>query len=47
MKRLLIVADDLDHRLIIRTMFEGEGYGCEEAEDGGVAHRFFSRKVSL
>ena len=37
MKRLLIVDDDPDHRLILRTMFEAKGYGCEEAEDGGVA----------
>ena len=37
MKRLLIVDDDPDHRLILRTMFEAKGYGCEEAEDGGAA----------
>jgi CheY-like chemotaxis protein len=37
MKRLLIVDDDPDHRLILRTVFEAKGYGCEEAEDGGVA----------
>jgi CheY-like chemotaxis protein len=37
MKRLLIVDDDPDHRLILRTRFEAKGYGCEEAEDGGVA----------
>ena len=37
MKRLLIVDDDPDHRLILRTMFEAKGYGCEEAEDGGTA----------
>ncbi len=37
MKRLLIVDDDPDHRLILRTMLEAKGYGCEEAEDGGVA----------
>jgi len=37
MKRLLIVDDDPDHRLILRTMFEAKGYGCEEAEDGSVA----------
>ena len=36
MKHLLIVDDDPDHRLILRTMFEAKGYGCEEAEDGGV-----------
>lgn len=37
MKRLLLVDDDPDHRLILRTMFEAKGYGCEEAEDGDVA----------
>ena len=37
MKRLLIVDDDPDHRLILRTMFESKGYGCKEAEDGGAA----------
>ena len=37
MKRLLIVDDDPDHRLILRTMFEAKGYGCEEAEDGCAA----------
>ena len=37
MKRLLILNDDPDHRLILRTMFEAKGYGCEEAEDGGAA----------
>ena len=37
MKRLLIVDDDPDHRLILRARFEAKGYGCEEAEDGGVA----------
>ena len=37
MKRLLIVDDDPDHRLILRTMFEAKGYGCEEAKDGGAA----------
>ncbi len=34
MKRLLIVDDDLDHRLVLRTMFESKGYWCEEAENG-------------
>ena len=34
MKRLLIVDDDTDHRLILRTIFEREGYECEEAIDG-------------
>lgn len=34
MKHLLIVEDDPDHRLILRTMFEAEGYQCEEAMDG-------------
>ncbi len=37
MKRLLIVDDNSDHRLILRTMFEANGYGCEEAEGGGEA----------
>jgi len=37
MNRLLIVDDDLDHRLILRTRLEAKGYECEEAEDGGVA----------
>jgi hypothetical protein len=47
MKRLLIVDDDPDRPLILRTRFEARGYECEEAEDGRVAHRFFSRKVLL
>ncbi len=34
MKRLLIVDDDPDHRLILRTMLEAEGYECKEAMDG-------------
>ncbi len=34
MKHLLIVEDDPDHRLILRTMLEAEGYECEEAMDG-------------
>ena len=34
MKHLLIVDDDPDHRLILRTMLEAEGYACEEAMDG-------------
>ena len=37
MKRLLIVDDNSDHRFILRTMLEGKGYACEEAEDGTVA----------
>ena len=37
MKRLLLVDDDPDHRLILRTRFEAKGYECEEAEDGGMA----------
>ncbi len=37
MMRLLIVDDDSDHRLILRNMFEANGYGCDEAEDGGEA----------
>jgi PleD family two-component response regulator len=37
MKLLLIVDDDPDHRLILRTRLEAKGYGCEEAEDGEVA----------
>ena len=31
---LLIVDDDPDHRLIVRTQLEAEGYECEEAENG-------------
>ncbi len=34
MKHLLIVEDDPDHRLILRTILEAEGYQCEEAMDG-------------
>ncbi len=34
MKHLLIVEDDPDHRLILRTTLEAEGYQCEEAIDG-------------
>lgn len=37
MKRLLIVDDNPDHRLILRTMLEAKGYECEEAVDGGMA----------
>ena len=37
MKRLLIVDDEADHRLILRTILEGCGYACEEAEDGTAA----------
>ena len=33
MKRILIVDDDPDHRLYLRTIFEAKGYGCEEARD--------------
>lgn len=35
-KRLLIVDDETDHRLILRTILEGCGYVCEEAEDGAI-----------
>jgi two-component system chemotaxis response regulator CheY len=37
LKRLLIVDDEIDHRLILRTRFEKHGFVCEEAEDGTVA----------
>lgn len=37
MKRLLIVDDDPDHRLVVRTMLEARGYKCDEAENGGMA----------
>ena len=37
MKRLLIVGDDPDHRFILRTMLEAEGYECEEALAGQAA----------
>ncbi len=37
MKRVLIVDDEADHRLILRTRLEACGYICEEAEDGTVA----------
>ena len=37
LKRLLIVDDEIYHRLILRTRFENHGFVCEEAEDGTVA----------
>ncbi len=37
MQRLLIVDDNSDHRLILRTMFEAQGYECEEAFNGAEA----------
>lgn len=37
MKRILIVDDEQNHRLVLRTMLEGSGYICEEAEYGTVA----------
>lgn len=37
LKRLLIVDDDIDHRLILRTRLEKHGFVCEEADDGMVA----------
>ncbi len=37
MKRILIVDDEQDHRLVLRTMLEGRSYFCEEAEDGMAA----------
>ncbi len=37
MKRLLIVDDNADHRLILRTVFEAKGYGCAEAQEGTAA----------
>ncbi|WP_447969115.1 response regulator [Nitrospira sp. M1] len=37
MSRILIVDDEPDHRLVLRTMLEGAGYECEEAGDGMAA----------
>ena len=37
MKRVLIVDDEVDHRLIIRAILEHCGYACDEAEDGTIA----------
>ena len=34
MKHILIVDDEQDHRLLLRTILESRGYICEEAEDG-------------
>ena len=42
MKHILIVDDNFDHRLILRTMLEDRGYVCEEAEDGVAALEKFS-----
>lgn len=48
MKHLLIVDDDSDHRLILRTMLEAKGYGCEEAEDGeGALAKLKTDQVAL
>ena len=43
MKRILIVDDEQDHRLILRTMLEASGYICEEAEDGMTALEMLSK----
>lgn len=34
MKRILIVDDSRDIRIILRGLFEHQGYGCEEATNG-------------
>ncbi len=34
MKRVLIVDDESDHRLLLRDVLEVNGYACEEAADG-------------
>ncbi len=48
MKELLIVDDNSDHRLILRTMLEAEGYECEEAVDGeGALSMLLTDQVAL
>ena len=44
MKRVLIVDDEADHRLILRTILESEGYTCEEAQDGVAALEWLSKE---
>ena len=37
MKRVLIVDDEQDHRLVLGALLQSHGYVCDEAEDGIMA----------
>lgn len=43
MKRILIVDDELNHRLMMRLHLEDSGFTCFEAENGSVAYSMLSR----
>jgi two-component system chemotaxis response regulator CheY len=44
MKNCLIVDDSSTIRKIVRGMFEGFGFNCQEAENGQVAYDYCSKK---
>ena len=43
MKRILLVDDNPDHRLIVRTLLESYQCLCDEAEDGVIALQMLER----
>lgn len=43
MKRILIVDDELNHRLMMKLHLEDSGFTCFEAENGSVAYSMLSR----
>ncbi len=43
MKQILLVDDNPDHRLIVRTLLESCDYLCNEAEDGVIALQMLER----